>query len=58
MLGTEIEFMPTPSAAFDIALAVIIGICSTPIVLLLMLWHVVTAYIPRKFAEVWNHHVG
>lgn len=47
--------MATSSAAFDISVAVLIGISATPIVLLLMLWHVVTAYIPRKIMEVWNH---
>lgn len=49
--------MPTPCAAIDLVAVIAIGICSTPIVLLLMLWHVVTAYIPRKIAEVLKHHV-
>jgi len=50
--------MATPSATFDIFVAVLIGIGATPVVLLLMLWHVVTAYLPNKVKDFWRKHVG
>ena len=56
--GRSTRAMATPSATFDIFVAVLIGIGATPVVLLLMLWHVVTAYLPNKVKDFWRKHVG